>query len=45
MAELDPVREFALSKALATRVLGDSVESIVETAVKFESYLTSGASS
>lgn len=45
MAELDPVREFALSKALETRVLNDSVESIVETARKFESYLNGSAAS
>ncbi|WAC68892.1 hypothetical protein [Microbacterium sp. SL75] len=45
MAELDPVRAFALSKALETRVLNDSVESIVETAGKFESYLNRAASS
>jgi len=45
MAELDPVRAFALTKALETRVLNDSVESIVETAGKFESYLKGGAAS
>lgn len=43
--ELDPVREFALSKALEVRNLGDSPESIVSTAGVFETYLKSGASS
>lgn len=42
---LDEVRAFALTKALETRSLGDSVESIVETAGKFEAYLTSSAAS
>ncbi|MDQ1111178.1 hypothetical protein QE418_000626 [Microbacterium testaceum] len=45
MAELDPVRSFALSKALEVRNLGDSPDSIVTTASTFETYLTSGATS
>lgn len=45
MAELDPVRSFALTKALETRSLNDTIESVVETAGKFEAYLTGAASS
>jgi hypothetical protein len=45
MAELDPVRAFALSKALETRVLNDTVDSIVDTAGKFESYLNGAGAS
>lgn len=45
MAELDPVRSFALTKALETRSLNDSIESVVDTAATFETYLTSGQAS